>query len=225
MRSSRSAIAENAELAEGLTPLARLALAYAPASARTDWLTLLALDTRLAGIVRSAREPMLAQLRLAWWRDRLSGDPAGWPKGEPLLARLSGWNAEIAGLAALVDGWEALLGDAPLDVEALSSFADGRAAAGAALAGVLGADRGDAKAAARRWALADLALHLGDPVERTSAVKLLGAALPGGRLSRPMRPLTVLAGLSARAIRRGAGEALSGPGALVAAIRLGILGR
>ena len=224
MRSSRSAIAEEVELAKSLTPLARLALAYAPASARADWLTLLALDARLAGIVRSAREPMLAQLRLAWWRDRLSGDPAGWPKGEPLLRRLAGWGAEASGLAALVDGWEALLGEAPLDPAALAAFADGRSAAVAALAGQINADRSGARGHARRWALADLVLHLGDPAERSSAAALLSEALAHPRLPAPLRPLAVLGGLSERAVRRGAAEALSGPGALLAAIRLGILG-
>jgi phytoene synthase len=52
------------------------------------------LDVRLAGVVRGAREPMLGQLKLAWWRDRLGGDPESWPKGEPLLASLKAWGAE-----------------------------------------------------------------------------------------------------------------------------------
>jgi hypothetical protein len=39
-----------------------------------------------------------------------------------------------------------------------------------------------------------------------------------------MRPLSLLAGLSERAVRRGEPEALSGPSALLAAIRLGFVG-
>ena len=191
---------------------------------RGHWLTLLALDARLAGVVRGAREPMLAQLRLAWWRDRLAGDPASWPKGEPLLARLRGWGAQAAALVPLVDGWEALLGDAPLGADALRGFAEGRAAAAGALAVAIAADEAQARTNAHRWALADLALHLDDPEERSTAMELLGHAAPALRLSRPLRPLALLRGLSERAMRQGAGEALSGPGALIAAIRLGIAG-
>lgn len=168
---------------------------------------------------------MLAQLRLAWWRDRLSADPAGWPGGEPLLARLAPWGEGASGLAALADGWEALLGDAPLPAAAMEEFACGRAKAVAALAVRLGCDPVPVGAAASRWALADLALHLGDPAERDAAAALLrGPALPQ-KLPAAMRPLTILAGLCERAVRKGAAEALSGPGALFAAIRLGIAGR
>ncbi len=165
---------------------------------------------------------MLAQLRLAWWRDRLNGDPAGWPKGEPLLARLADWGGEAQGLAALVDGWEALLSDGPLDAEAFGAFALGRETAAGALAAVIGADVVAAQSNARRWALADLALHLGDPQERAAALDLLAESAPASRVSGP---LALLRGLSERALRRGEAEALSGPGALLAAIRLGFLGR
>jgi phytoene synthase len=208
-------------MAGQLAPLARLALAYAPAKTRDAWLSLLSLDGRLSAVVRGAREPMLAQLKLAWWRDRLGADPAGWPKGEPLLARLAEWGGHAAGLSALVDGWEALL-----DEEGgLADFADGRAGAMAALAGLLGSDVEAARDAGRRWALADLALHLGDPHDKARAVALLDEAAPAAALPRAMRPLAIMAGLSERAVRRGAGEALSGPGALLAAIRLGMISK
>ena len=207
-----------------LPPLERLALAYAPGGAREDGLSLLALDARLAGVVRQAREPMLAQLRLAWWRDRFNSDPALWPKGEPLLARLAPWGEALRALTKLVDGWEALLDEAPLGEAALSAFADGRIAALAGLGHRLGKRDAAAVGAARRWALSELALQSGDPAERAGALALLDAAGPGHRVSRAMRPLSLLAGLSERAVRRGEREALSGPGALLAAIRLGFVG-
>lgn len=213
---------------DGLAPLARLALAYAPARARADWLTFLLLDARLAGVVRSAREPMLAQIRLAWWRDRLGEDPSVWPQGEPLLARLRGWGEGAADLAPLVDGWESLLGEPPLAAESLSAFADGRAAAVAALARQQGetadARQADCHALARRWALADLALHLSDAAERATAQSLIGET-PRMRAERSLRPLAVLAGLNLRALRRGRVDPLDGPGALLAAIRLGMFSR
>lgn len=211
-------------MAGQLSPLARLALAYAPARSRNDWLTLLALDARLAGVVRNAREPMLAQLRLSWWRDRFTADPGGWPKGEPLLGRLALWD-QVSALGALVDGWEALLGDPPLGEGPFLEFASGRAKAVGLLASRIGAPVAASELAGRRWALGDLALHIGDPQERAVALNLLAGSGSVGRAPRTMRPLALLAGLPERAIRRGHDEALSGMGALFAAIRLGITGR
>ncbi|MFC3174305.1 hypothetical protein ACFOD9_08580 [Novosphingobium bradum] len=221
--SGRSAIAEDAEgtgdPAAALDPLARLALAYAPPRARDGWLTLLALDARLAGVVRTAREPILAQLKLAWWRDRLAADPAGWPRGEPLLARLAGWR-DPAGLVPLVDGWEALLGEPPLDKAAFARFAEGRAAALAGLARHLGSAEHGIAGMAREWSLAQLAL---DPAHG-AAGRLPGDG-PLAPIDRAMRPLAVLAGVTLRAARRGDAARLYSPGAWFAAVRLGLLGR
>jgi phytoene synthase len=50
---------------------------------------------------------MLAQIKLAWWRDQFSKNASQWPDGEPLLALLHAWDAERAALEHLVDGWEA----------------------------------------------------------------------------------------------------------------------
>ena len=52
-------------LLETLPLRQRLALAYGTGEGRLALLGLLALDQRLAGIVRNSREPSLAQLRLA----------------------------------------------------------------------------------------------------------------------------------------------------------------
>jgi len=163
---------------------------------------------------------MLAQLKLAWWRDRLSGDPAGWPTGEPLLARLAGWGAAARELVELVDGWEALLGDT-----AIEEFPRGRAAAMSVLAGRFGADRASAEEAGRRWGLAELALHRDDAQERGEAAGLLERAGKGRRPGPGMQPLAVLAGLSAFAVRKGKREALYGPGALLRAVALGLARR
>ncbi|MBC2669498.1 hypothetical protein H7F53_10115 [Novosphingobium piscinae] len=184
----------------------------------------LALDARLAGVVRAAREPMLAQLRLAWWRDRLSEDPTVWPRGEPVLAALANWGKQAAGLVALVDGWEALLDEPPLTDAAIEGFVCGRSAAIGALAARVGVGPDEVVAAARDWALADLALHLGDPAERACASALIGSSKVT-RLPRAMRPLAVMAGLNLRALRRGARDPLDGPVALLAAIRLGFVSR
>jgi len=201
----------------------QLALAYAPAAARAEWETLLALDLRLAGIVRGAREPMLAQIRLAWWRDRLGEDPAKWPRGEPLLARLAGWGPALPGLAQLADGWEALLGAAPRDEAARVVFAGARAAALAGLAVRLGGG-GDAQVVlrmARGWALGDLAARLSEPVERGRALKLAGEHdWRGGKLVRGMRPLVVLHALAKREVAGDTGAL----GRMLVAMRAGMFG-
>jgi phytoene synthase len=211
------------DLIESFPTVQRLALAYAPAAARPYWLALLALDSRLAAVIREAREPILGQLRLAWWRDRLREDPTQWPRGEPLLALLATWQQARAGLVGLVDGWEAMLGEAPLPAEALSTFAAGRGQALGALAGELGqgGDRAEAERAGAEWTLAELSTSLSAEAERhTAAALLAGRDLRTPRLPRVMRPLTVLHGLAVRTLERGAGA-----GAMLTALRLGIFGR
>ena len=52
------------ELAETIPVFQRLALSYGARPARLPTLSLFALDARLADVLRSASEPMLAQLRL-----------------------------------------------------------------------------------------------------------------------------------------------------------------
>lgn len=163
---------------------------------------------------------MLAQLRLAWWREQLKADASGWPEGEPLLSALRSWGGKHGGLTALVDGWELLTGKAPLPAAALDGFADGRGEAFAALAGVIGApdDQTVVREAGRAWALADLAANVADPEERQIAAELAESSR-APRLSRAMRSLTVLEGLARRRL-----AGLS-PTSLLAAIRLGLLGR
>jgi phytoene synthase len=207
-----------------LSPLKRLALSYASARARPATLALLALDERLAAVVRGRREPIAAQLRLAWWRDVLGRPAAEWPHGEPLLEALRGWR-DPAALAALPSGWEALLAD-DLEPQAIADFVDGRAKAFAALARELGvATDGDAAAAARVWALADLAANLSDGAERALVVECGRNLGSPPRLSATLRPLAVLAALGAAALARGGGELLGGPASAFHALRVGLTGR
>jgi phytoene synthase len=207
-----------------ITQSARLALSYATASSRLPTLALFALDQRLAGLLRHSREPMLALIRLAWWRETLGRDASEWPEGEPLLNALRSWNGAHKPLAALVDGWEALTGPAPLPPESLQAMAEGRGAAFAALAEALGRPE-EAEAASRigrRWALADLASHLRNPEESVVAQTLARETSPGSpRLSRSLRPLLVLQGLAQHRLATGSETS---PGAVVKAMRLGLLG-
>ena len=206
-------------LLEALPLLHRLALAYAPKHAREPTLALLALDQRLAGIVRNSHEPSLAQLRLAWWREQLMVDAAAWPRGEPLLAALQSWRGKHTALVELVNGWEMLTGAAPLPDADLIEFAGGRGEAFAALAEVVGVDREPALYLGRQWALADLATNVANPEERAAAARLLAEEGRTARVARALRPLTVLHGL---AQRKQKGQSAA---SLLTAMRLGLLGR
>ena len=215
-------------LLEGLPVLPRLAAAYAPARAQAPVLGLLALDARLAGIVRAASEPMLAQLRLAWWRDRLQADPATWPAREPVLSALAPFGAMHRAMAGLVDGWEAMLGEAPIDPACLARLAEARGHGFAALAMQLGAQaaQDEARRMGANWALADLAAGLSHPAERQAAREALALRdWRAGRLPRGLRTLAVLHGLAARAVKSGRDLDRLGLADLVPALRIGLLGR
>lgn len=204
----------------------RLATSYAPAAVRPATETLLALEAQFAKFVFTASEPILAQMRLAWWRDRFAQSPQDWPVGNALLADLSGWGAQAAELGALVDGWEALLGELPLGPDAFRSYCEGRAAGWLALARThrLRVDPDGVVAAASRWALADAAAALGD-AESAETAREIGRAAPApGALPKALRPLAVLDTLAARSLRTGT-EPLSRPGDLLAVLRRGLIGR
>ena len=206
---------KSAALADGLPPPMRMAISHAPVRARPLWTVLFALDRRFAQIVGSNREPMLAQMRLAWWRETLRAPVERWPAGEPLLAALSAWGAHAHHLAALTDGWEAMLGEAPLEPAAFAALAGARADAMASLTKAAGRDALAPKAAARgyTWALRDIAAHLSDPVEQGRAAALLRTVeAPGGRAERLLRPVAIL-----DALARGAGFGT--------ALRIGLIGR
>jgi phytoene synthase len=171
---------------------------------------------------------MLAQMRLAWWRETLARKPSARPAGDPLLELLARWQGEEAALVAIVEGWEHLLGAAPLGHDDFTRFVDGRAGAFAALARLQGAAAADraAAAAGRRWALADLATHLGDGRERQVVLDLAGTLVQGRiALPRRLRWLAVLDGLARRSLARGGVPLLASRMDALVALRLGIAGR
>ncbi len=148
-------------------PERALALTYAPPGSRRAFAALLALDDRLATIVRTTREPLVGQMRFTWWHAALTSLDSGPIPAEPLLQELAGeavTHAPGAALATMVEGWEALL-EPDLDQVSLNVHAEHR---GEGLFAALGAVCGAAplvpRAAGRGWALADLSRHLRDPL-------------------------------------------------------------
>jgi hypothetical protein len=103
-----------------LLPPSLLAIAYAPVvvQARLRWL--LTLDQRLSDVLARASEPMIAQLRLSWWRDGINAAPEKRPKGEPLFAALIAIGDDQTLMTAsrsLVDAIEVIaLGNDPAEI-------------------------------------------------------------------------------------------------------------
>ena len=100
-----------------------------PRDRRAAMAALWALAERLTKLLHDAREPLIGQIKLAWWRDMaamIASDPAALPKGEPLLAELGATWAGQGGLDTIVDAAEAVLlaDDAAAQQVAASAFGD-----------------------------------------------------------------------------------------------------
>lgn len=171
------------------TPPARLAIAYVPAFYRSAFTLLLQLDERLAGILRSAREPMIAQIKMAWWREAFGNAAHLRPKGEPLLQALNDRGDVIppAALDALVSAWEMLLGQNPWDQKVTNDHTDLRAKAIFQTYAHWVGSAQDVRPAGRAWALADLRQAF--PERVAQGVRPEQVSLPS---SRKLRPLSIM---------------------------------
>ena len=67
-----------------------LAALFAPETQRADLLAILAFDHELARTRTATREPMLAAIRLQWWREAIEeAAGSGKPRAQPLVESLS----------------------------------------------------------------------------------------------------------------------------------------
>ena len=186
---------------EARDPERALALSYAVTGADAA-AAILALDDRLAAILRRTGEPLVGQMRLTWWREaleRLDREPA---PAEPVLQALAAAvlprGVTGAALAGVVDGWEVLLAD-PLDRDAMIAHAQRGRVLFTSIARTIDAQDAVIGEAGEGWALADLSLHLLDPAARRAAGDLARARLDAAltqRWSRAGRPLGALAHLA-----------------------------
>lgn len=197
-------------------------MAYAPSAVRPALAGLFALDISLGRVVASTTEPMIGAMRLAWWREALERLhlPAAAP-AEPVLQLLhervvAGDAGKAAALAAMTDGWLALIEVEPLDGQALEKHGRERGERLFALAAeILGAPGGDAVALMGfGWALADLAEHVSQPDARVEASAMAAGALakPFATLPRRARLLTALAALARRDVAAGGRRRAGSPG-------------
>ena len=72
-----------------LDPDRKLALAYVPAAARPAVEALWRLDVALAAILATGTQPLISQMRLAWWREALERLDHAPPPAEPVLQALA----------------------------------------------------------------------------------------------------------------------------------------
>jgi phytoene synthase len=187
-----------------LDPDRTLALAYVPTRRRPAIEGLWRLDAALASVLSTGREPMISQIRLAWWREALGKLDSGRAPAEPVLqaaaAQILPAGVSGARLAAMVEGWDVLLTPEPLGAADLKRYGSAR---GGLLfrysAGLLGGAPSRAlEQAGAAWALVDLARHSANAADAEAALAAARAAPPPGRFAAPLRPLGMLAALARR---------------------------
>lgn len=214
---------------ENLPAELELALAHSPEQMRDLLRIFFELDARLARIVSGTNEPMLGQMRLAWWRETLAKPVSERPAGDAVIDAIGALGqGYAAGLARLVDGWEHMLVEPPLTKDNARAFAQGRVDALSTVF-VEFADlstREPLKDAAWHWAVADLAAKVSDPEERAMLISVgLERSGAGQRLPKPARGIAVLGALGLRSLKAGGRPLMEGRGAALTALRAAIFGR
>jgi 15-cis-phytoene synthase len=172
-----------------------LVLAYASSAVRADLSALFDLDAALGRIVASTTEAMIGQMRLTWWHERLAALGKEKAPAEPILSALRDLviRGAISGdaLAAMVEGWEALLDPMPLDPAALQIFAQKRGDGLFTLAAEI-CQKPVSIGLGAGWALVDFAMHCSDDRTATKAVHLAHDYFSNNKISGP-KPLRILA--------------------------------
>lgn len=180
-----------------------LATLWAPENRRAGLLAIHAYDLEQQRVVADIEDPMVAEIRLAWWREQMEALEGGAvPEHLPVLQELAAMHraegVDLKAFAALADGVVPILGEEPLDAAKLAA-ARGEAVF-SAMAHFLGSPVDVARVAGRTWGLARLVR--GGWGRR--AARLAGIVLPA---PEPVRgplpaPLAVLARLAFTDVRR-----------------------
>lgn len=134
-----------------------LSVLYAPAQLRPALFALHGLDLEFAAVVVGTTEPMIGQIRLAWWREAIEALDHGTVPAQPLLqviaAQLLPRGIAGAELALLEDRWLDMIGT--MDVPPSHVAGGGRLFALAAR--VLGGDPELGDKIGRAWVAGDAA--------------------------------------------------------------------
>jgi 15-cis-phytoene synthase len=185
-----------------LDPDRILALSYVPARRRACVGALWRLDAALGAALAGGGEPMIARIKLAWWREaleRLDREPA---PAEPVLREAQTRLLPFvtgAELARMEEGWAVLPSPETLTAGDLRTYAERR---GGLLflytARLLGAEADGLEAAGEAWALIDLARHCATREDADVAVAAARERRGPRRWPPRLRPLGMLAALAVR---------------------------
>lgn len=212
-----------------LPPEVQLALAHTGAPYRVPLSIFFELDLRLGRILARTNEPMLGQMRLAWWRETIEKPVAQRPSGDPVLDAISEhWIDRDKSLISLIDGWEKLLAEPPLGRDHIMAFAQGRIEAVRAAFGAHSTQFDQSGAAVQicHWAIADLAAGVTLPEERKLLVEFgLENISSLKALGKPFKGIALLGALALRSLDKGGRPLMEGRGAAITAIRAAIIGR
>lgn len=196
-----------------------IALSYAAPDVRRKLELVFALDIALADVLRAVREPMIARIRIAWWREQLEALARGEVAApEPLLTAIAQTfdPRAVLGLCALPEAWDMLTDPSP-DIDAIMAFSTHR---GAGLSLVF-PDPALTKVMAY-WSLADFAVHCSDPDLAARVQDEARRMAPDGLKGMP-GPVRVLAGLAGDDLARPEKRRPGSPVRLLRAFRHALL--
>jgi len=186
-----------------------LAVSYVPSHNRRALKALFAIDAAMGDVVRTSSEPMIGQIRLAWWRERLEELDQGKVPAEPRLQAVADALIPrgISGhdIAGLEDGWLKMFTPFAWDLSVVEAlWFRGRLLfwLGAKL---LSKTNDRIEAAGGLWAVIDAARHCSDQQSRTQLLeegRKLGRGLSKAKFEPAVRPLSMLTVLAIRDLRR-----------------------
>lgn len=186
-----------------LDPDRTLALSYVPAKRRAAVGALWRLDAALGSALAGGREPLIARIKLAWWREALERLDRERAPAEPVLRDLAehvlAAGMTGAELAAMEAGWAALANPEALGPEELAAYAGARGALLFQLsARLLGESGFPLEEAGEAWALVDLARHCASAEDSDIALAAARRRRRPSRWPSRLRPLGMLAILAGR---------------------------
>ncbi len=188
-----------------LDPDRKLALAYVPGAVRPAVEALWRLDASFAAILATGTQPLVSQMRLAWWREALERLDSAPPPAEPVLQTLASHVLPAvsgAELAAMEAGWLILLADGALTADELAHYAGLRGGLLFAYsARLLGGPPFPVKEAGALWALADLSRH-SRRVDELKSPSFRPQVKTKTKWPVKLRPLGMLAMLARRDLER-----------------------
>lgn len=162
-------------------------------------------------MVRTTSEPMLGEMRLAWWRERLEEMDEGVsapdePRLKAVERELKPRRISLSDLAGQSYAWQRLLEPFPWDTDLVSSIAF-RGQTVFTLGTFIIAGPGEVtEIGGNVWALVDVARHCSDAPSRElllAQARALARSLRGQRVPAALRPLSMLAVLAVRDCHRG----------------------